>query len=163
MILASIDRYRYRIERERKQYNCYQLTEEPPQLGITPLIRIEKDRKCHNAKDKQFEYWLRPKTCNNWSKCKVVTGLMITPHNNIFYGDVMNKNGKHLMIFCFSEDKQELDIYYYKSPNYQILFAQISDILKGYQKNAGDENTPCKNSKFGDTGKNHRNKDSDCD
>lgn len=152
-LATNIMRYRYRIERERKQYNVYQLIEQPPQQSITPLIRIEKDRKCHNAHDKKFDYWMRSRTCNNWSKCKVVTGLMITSYENIFYGDVMNKSGKHLMIFCFSDDKQVLDIYYYQSPNYQTLFPEIKPIVGGYHEKSKEQiNTPCLNSKFGDTG-----------
>ncbi len=140
MTLASnVMRYRYRIERERKQYNVYELTEAQPHQKITPLVRIEKDRQCHNAQNKEFDYWLRARTCTNWSKCKVVTGLMVTPYNNIFYGDTLNKQGKHLLVFCFSDDRQMLDIYYYKSPNYQTLFPQIESIIQSYKTKAGEQ------------------------
>jgi len=118
---VTIVRHSYKVERVRKQYSVYELTETTILNNgnkinpvLTDLIRIEKDRNFHRAST-NLVYWLRLRTTNNWSKCPTPTGLFKTSTPNLYYGDYIHNAKKHLLIFQFSKDEQReyLTIDYY--------------------------------------------------
>lgn len=127
---SKYNRHVYTIERERKQYNCYQLEKAENPL-LTSLLRIEKDRQYNNSKG--LEYWLRLRNTNNWSNCKLLTGLYKTKYKNIYFGDARTKQGKQLIIFIFSKDKTKLTIDYYTTVNYAYLKDNINRLIEMYQ------------------------------
>jgi len=133
---SAIIRHSYKIERSKKVYSVYQLIEKKvisnnglnENIPVLPeFVRIEQFR--HFSKGMGFEHYFRIKTTNNWQTSEMVTGLYKTKNKLVFYGD-HRRNGRNLIIFQFSENKEQLTIDYYTGfcPYYRA--EQMTDNLK---------------------------------
>jgi hypothetical protein len=115
----SIIRHTYKVERVKKSYTVYELTGAtllsksgnlPINPVLTSLIRIENFR--HYSRGWGFNKYLRLKSTNNWQSSEKVTGLYFTSSPGLFYGD-RRLRGRNLLIFQFSENREQLTIDYY--------------------------------------------------
>lgn len=133
---ASIVRHSYKVERERKQYLVYELVTTTDLQVLTDLIRIEKDRSFHRGTG--FDDWLRIKTCSNWRKSPIVTGLMRTQTPGVYYGDHRTHTGKNLLIFQFNDDCSQLTIDYYLGycpySKPELITPELKAIISKYSK-----------------------------
>jgi len=135
-----IIRHSYKVERVKKVYSVYELTttsrkEDSSVISplLTDLIRIEKFRFYSNGSG--FKHYLRLRDSNNWQSCTQVTGLFKTKNPGVYYGDHMH-NGKNLLIFKFSENREQLTIdYYLKYCPYHrsdIITSELKAIISRY-------------------------------
>lgn len=122
-------RHLYKVERERRQYTVFELSECTGNPVLTKLIRIENDRHYHFGKG--FNQWLRMRTTNNWSKCKVTTGLKYTKYKTIFFGDIILNRCKNLLMFKYSSDGKQLTVDFY--PFFYPSEKELNAILKEYK------------------------------
>lgn len=126
----EIIRHSYTIERAKKVYAVYELSEPQQKKTLTDLIRIEQFRKFSNGKG--FDNYLRLRNTNNWNTCEQVTGLFKTSKTNIFFGDRIHSGKKNLLIFLFSNNRERLVIDYYVG--YYPKLEHLRDILAKYNK-----------------------------
>lgn len=95
---------RYVLEYET---GCYTLSFAPVGfVRMPPIIKIEPTQHTDRIKTKLL---IRGRS-GTWDK-KILTGL-IPAADHWFYGDQLYKGKKHLLLFQFSPDNQELKVYY---------------------------------------------------
>jgi hypothetical protein len=130
-------RHSYKVLKALKVYTIYQLVESkqvtqngfiPTKPELTELIRIEQFR--HFSKGSGFDNYLRLRNVDNWNKCEQVTGLFNTGNPFVFYGNRINEGKKHLLIFKYSIDFENLTIDYFKG--YYPQPCDLSAILNRY-------------------------------
>lgn len=131
-------RHVYKVCKVFETVRHYELTEVTNGTAIlTPKININKDRQYSNAKD--VLYWLKLYENNKFTK--VVTGLKITPHKRLYYGDLTQVyKGKitktNLLIFVFTNDCLIIDVFPYFYPE-----SVLNEILQEYYKDFSNINT----------------------
>ncbi|HOZ29587.1 MAG TPA: hypothetical protein PLL66_01605 [Bacteroidales bacterium] len=123
---AKIVRHHYKVVNELKQYTVFELTASENGKVLTDLIRIENDRHFHRGDG--FLQWLRVRNTNNWSKCKLITGLFLSSQKSIYYGDMIYSSCKNLLIFKYSNDGKQLQIDFY--PRFCPSKPKIEEIIK---------------------------------
>lgn len=133
--IAEKIRHSYKVNKELKTYTIYELVEvEKSQNLLTEFLRIEDFYNKSNATN--IKEYLRLRTSTSWDKSLKVTGLRPTANKSLFYGDWLKPNEtnapkKTLLIFLFSEDRQNLFIDVYRG-FYPLHSGILQNIIKTY-------------------------------
>lgn len=126
---VNVVRHIYKLERAKKLYSVYQLTDPNKKRFFTEFIMIELFRGYSKAIG--FKDYFRIKDTNNWQKSKLITGVKPTSYTNIFYGDYLEKGKKSLIVFKFSTDKKSLIVDYYT--NYYPTKVCLNTFINKYK------------------------------
>ena len=130
---VSFVRHVYKVQRELKTYTIFELetcikeTQQTTPI-LTDTIRVEVFRGFSYGKG--FLHYLRLRNTENWSNCEKVTGLFQTDCELLFYGNKVQRNTKHLIMFFYSIDMQKLCIDYY--PNFYPNNHDLTKIIERY-------------------------------
>jgi hypothetical protein len=124
-------RHTFKVTNTVKSYTVYQFDEVTGTKNLlTDLLRIEKFQGKSNASN--INDYLRLRTTTNWSKSQMITGLRPTKKEGLFYGDWFkldqhNNHKKTLLLFTFSNDRQNLIIDVYRGfyPNHNGILQNI--------------------------------------
>lgn len=124
-------RHTFKVKSELKSYTVYELAEVVGKTNLlTELLRIEQFNGKSNASN--IKNYLRLRTCSNWNKSELITGLRPTQKESLFYGDWLKLDEtdapkKSLLIFKFSNDTMTLFIDVYRGfyPNHKGILQNI--------------------------------------
>lgn len=111
-----------------KEYNKGKKTVRTYELKEVVNVSELLSTKLHLSVNRGFAkssplYWLKKREGNKWSK-QIMTGLFKSKYYNIYYGDLDRK--KHLIVFKFSEDFEQLTLFVFKD----LYTADLTKVFK---------------------------------